>query len=122
MPRCSRAGRPCRRGSWCGVAAAAAQELEQRYGDFRLAVQSALDAGEAVTYPEIVQRLGRRDRRVAQAARGPAALRGGAGAGDAAGGAGGAGGGASLDLPPKGARGGGAVERRRQLVCRHASP
>jgi hypothetical protein len=81
-----------------------AQELEQRYGDFRVAVQSALDAGEAVTYPEIVQRLGRRDRRVAQAALGPAALRGGSGggAGDAGGGGGGSNG---LEQPPKGAHG-----------------
>ena len=57
----------------------ARQELEQRYGEFRVAVQSALDAGEAVGYREIVQRLGRRDRRVAHAALNPISLRSGGG-------------------------------------------
>ena len=64
-----------------------------------MAVQSALDAGEAVGYREIVQRLGRRDRRVAHAALNPMSLRssGGSAPGAAAdGAAGGGGGGAEL--------------------------
>ncbi|KAK9836101.1 hypothetical protein WJX81_001384 [Elliptochloris bilobata] len=62
----------------------AVQELEQRYGEFRVAVQSALDAGEAVSYREIVQRLDRRDRRVAHAALNPITLRSGGGSGPCA--------------------------------------
>ena len=75
------------------------QELEQRYGEFRVAVQSALDAGEAVGYREIVQRLGRRDRRVAHAALNPMSLRSSGGSAPGAamdGAAGGGSGGAEL--------------------------
>lgn len=91
-----------------GSAGCGLQELEQRYGEFRVAVQSALDVGEAVSYREIVQRLGRRDRRMAHAAVNPITLRSGGGGGGGHGGggdgsSGGNGGGGGNELPAKGA-------------------
>jgi hypothetical protein len=58
---------------------ATVQELEQRYNRFRVEVQVALDAGEAVSYQDLARRLARKDKQAAAAAfiAAPAARAGG---------------------------------------------